>query len=159
MKEDSHIKSKSRIIVADDDETLRFLLSETLREEGFEVLLAADGLEALELYRGNANEVSLVVADVIMPKMDGLTAAIEMRKIDDNVIFLFMSGCDSERIRAIGINIEDIPNSGFFPKPFGFEDMVSRIRMLGQPRSGVCSDRATAGSGRGTPSGPSRSEC
>ena len=131
MAEYFHIKSGSRIIVVDDDETLRLLLSETLSEEGFEVLVAADGLEALELYRGSADEISLVVADVIMPKMDGLTAAIEMRKIDDNVVFLFMSGCDAERIRAIGVNIEDIPNSCFFPKPFGFGDMISKIRKLG----------------------------
>ncbi len=125
------LNSGSKVIVVDDDETLRKLLSETLQEEGFEVLVAADGQEALELYRQSAGRVFLVVADIVMPKMDGLTAAIEMRKIDANVIFMFMSGCDSERIRAIGIDMEDIPNSCFFPKPFGFADMVSRIRMLG----------------------------
>jgi len=125
------MKSGSRVIVVDDDETLRLLLQETLNEEGFEVLLAADGEEALKLYRESEGNVSVVVSDIVMPRMDGLTAALEMRKIDENVTFLFMSGCDSERIKAIGINIEDIPNSCFFPKPFGFEDMVSRIRMLG----------------------------
>ncbi len=122
---------KSRVIVVDDDETLRMLLSETLREEGFEVLLAADGQEALELYRQSGGGVSLVVADIIMPRMDGLTAAVEMRKINSNVKFMFMSGCDSDRIKAIGIKMEDIPGSSFFAKPFGFGDMVSRIRMLG----------------------------
>lgn len=125
------MKSGSKVIVVDDDEALRLLLGETLSEEGFEVLLAADGQEALELYRKSAGKISLVVADIIMPRMDGLTAAIEMRKIDENVVFLFMSGCDSERISSIGINMQDIPNSCFFPKPFGFEDLVSRIRTLG----------------------------
>ncbi len=121
----------SGIIVADDDESLRLLLSETLKDEGFEVLLAANGREAVDLYRRSARKISLVVADIMMPGMDGLTAAMEMRKIDANVIFLFMSGCDSERIKSIGINMDDIPNSCFFPKPFGFGDMVSRIRKLG----------------------------
>ncbi len=125
------MQSARRVIVVDDDETLRTLLSETLSQAGFEVLLAADGQEAVELYKRRRGEISLVVADIIMPRMDGLTAAMEMRKIDENVVFLFMSGCDSERINAIGISIEDIPNSCFFPKPFGFDDMVSRIRMLG----------------------------
>ena len=149
-----HIAAGSRVIVADDDETLRTLLSETLREEGFEVLLAADGLEALELYQKNANTISLVIADIIMPKMDGLHAAIEMRKIDENVAFLFMSGCDPERIRAIGISIEDIPNSCFFPKPFGFEEMVNEIRKPGSGCRPMSQEEITAGCDRDSLSGP-----
>jgi CheY-like chemotaxis protein len=127
------MKPGSWVIVAEDDAVLRTLLSETLRGEGFKVLPAANGLEALKFYTENADKVWLVVADVIMPGMDGLTAAIEMRKIDDNVSFLLMSGCDSERIGKIGIKIEDIPNSAFFPKPFAFSDMMSKIRMLWSP--------------------------
>jgi CheY-like chemotaxis protein len=69
-----------------------FLFGDALREKGLHVLSAANGLEALELYRENADKVWLVVTDVIMPGMDGLTAAVEMQKIDKNVFFLFMSG-------------------------------------------------------------------
>ena len=159
MREPFHIKAGCRVIVVDDDETLRILLSETLREEGFEVLVAGDGLEALELYRKNAETISLVVADIIMPRMDGLTAATEMRKIDENVAFLFMSGGDPERIRAIGINIEDIPNSCFFPKPFGFEDMVREIRRPGSSRRAKSQDEITAGCGLDNLSGLLPTEC
>jgi two-component system, cell cycle sensor histidine kinase and response regulator CckA len=153
MHERFHIAVGSRVIVADDDEALRMLLSETLSEEGFEVLLAADGLEALELYQKNADTISLVVADIIMPRMDGLTAAIEMRKIDENVAFLFMSGCDPERIRAIGISIEEIPNSCFFPKPFGFEEMVNEIRKPGSGCRPMSQEEITAGCDRDSLSG------
>jgi two-component system, cell cycle sensor histidine kinase and response regulator CckA len=121
------------VLVAEDDAAFRFLLSEALSEEGFEVLTAANGVEALELYRMNADKINLVIADVVMPVMDGLTAAIEMRKIHDNVFFLFMSGYGPERIREIGINMEDIPNAAFLEKPFAFKDMISRIRMLVPP--------------------------
>ena len=117
-------------MVVEDDAAFRWLLGEALRYEGFEVLIAANGIEALQLYRENSDNVWLVVADIVMPEMDGLTTATEMRKIDDNVFFIFMSGYDSEWIDRIGIKMEDIPNSGFFRKPFAFREMTSRIRTL-----------------------------
>ena len=120
----------SFVMVVEDDAAFRWLLGEALRYEGFEVLIAANGIEALQLYRENSDNVWLVVADIVMPEMDGLTAATEMRKIDDNVFFIFMSGYDSEWIDRIGIKMEDIPNSGFFRKPFAFRELTSRIRTL-----------------------------
>jgi CheY-like chemotaxis protein len=124
-------ESCSWVIVAEDDETLRFLLGEALSQEGFEVLPAANGREALDLYRRNADKVSLAIVDVCMPEMDGVTAAIEMRKIDANVFFLFMSGYDCEHLKEQGFSLESIPNADFLPKPFAFKDMMGRIRMLG----------------------------
>jgi two-component system, cell cycle sensor histidine kinase and response regulator CckA len=131
-KERAYLKhgSWAMVLVAEDDAAFRFLLSEALSEEGYQVLSAANGVDALELYRKNADNINLVVADVVMPGMDGLTAAVEMRKIDDNVFFLFMSGYEPERIREIGINMDDIPNAAFLRKPFAFKDLISRIRML-----------------------------
>lgn len=122
------------IMIAEDDRAFRWLLSETLRSAGFEVLTAEDGMEALQLFRENTGKVWLVIADIYMPGMDGLTAATEMRKIDDKVFFIFMSGYDSERIDRIGIRMEDIPRSDFFRKPFSFRDMTSRIRTLQRSR-------------------------
>jgi two-component system cell cycle sensor histidine kinase/response regulator CckA len=118
------------VLIAEDDMALRFLLSEALRQEGFEVLSATDGIEAVELYRSNAEAVKVVVTDIVMPGMDGLTAAVEMRKIEDNVSFLFMSGHGPERIKEIGISLEDIPNSAFLQKPFAFKDMMNMIWMM-----------------------------
>ncbi len=133
-KQDVYIKPGSWVMVVEDDVVLRSLFSDALREKGLQVLPAANGLEALELYRENADKVWLVVTDVIMPGMDGLTAAVEMRKIDKNVFFLFMSGHDPQTIEKAGFNMEDIPNSDFYQKPFAFRDMISRIRMLGAPQ-------------------------
>jgi len=125
-------ESCSWVIVAEDDEALRFLLGEALSQEGFEVLPAANGREALELYRRNADKVILaIVDDVCMPEMDGVTAAIEMRKIDANVFFLFISGYDCEHLKEKGVSLESIPDADFLPKPFTFKDMMSRIRVLG----------------------------
>jgi len=124
-------------MVVDDDTALRGMLSQVLSYNGFEVLSAANGIEALQLYRENTGKVWLVVADIMMPEMDGLTAATEMRKIDDNVYFIFMSGYDAGRIDEIGIKMEDIPRAEFFQKPFAFKDMVSRMRTLERERGGV----------------------
>ena len=124
-------------MVAEDDAALRWLLSEALSREGFEVLAAANGIEALQLYRENAGRVWLVVADIVMPKLDALTVAIEMRKIDDNVSFIFVSGYEPERIEGIGVRMGDIPRSEFLRKPFDFKDFMSRIRTLERRRQGV----------------------
>ena len=130
-----HVQSNpgSSVLVVEDDPAFLFILSEALREEGFEVLSATNGAEALALYRANADKVSLVVVDVVLPGMDGLTTATEMRKIDENVFFLFMSGYGLQGIEEIGVNIEDIPNADFFQKPFAFKDMLGRIRILVSP--------------------------
>lgn len=130
VKEESRPQARSFVMIVEDDAAFRWLLSEALSKEGFEVLTAANGIEALQLYREHIGEVWLVAADVMMPEMDGLTAAREMRKIDDNVSFIFMSGYDSERIDRIGIKVEDIPRSDFLRKPFGLKDMTNRIRTL-----------------------------
>jgi DNA-binding response OmpR family regulator len=131
VEEPVRLESCSGVIVAEDDAAFRFLLGEALREEGFEVLSAANGSEALELYRKNAEKVSLAILDVTMPGIDGLTAATEMRKVDDNIFFLFTSGYEREGLKERGINMEDIPNADFLFKPFTFKDMIGRIRRLG----------------------------
>jgi len=126
-----HIEPCFAVIVAEDDAAFRFLLGEALREEGFEILSATNGTEALELYRKNTQNIALAIVDVTMPGMDGITAATEMRKVDDNVFFLFINGYERERLKERGINMEDIPNADFLFKPFKFKDMIDRMRRLG----------------------------
>jgi len=123
-------QSRTSVMIVEDDPAFRWLLSLALSREGFEVLTAENGVEALQSYRENADRIWLVVADVVMPEMDGLTLAVEMRKLDDHAYFIFMSGYDAGRIDGIGIRMADIPRSEFFRKPFSFTDMVSRIRTL-----------------------------
>jgi two-component system, cell cycle sensor histidine kinase and response regulator CckA len=129
-----HAHPGSCVMIVEDDASLRWMLSQALSKDGFEVLTAESGIEALRLYRENTDKVWLVVADIMMPEMDGLTAATEMRKIDDNVWFIFMSGYDAERIDRIGIKMEDIPRAEFFRKPFAFRDLTSRIKALDRSR-------------------------
>jgi two-component system, cell cycle sensor histidine kinase and response regulator CckA len=130
-------RSRTLVMVVEDDEVLQWLLSGALNREGFKVLNAANGVDALQLFRENAGKVWLVVSDIFMPMMDGLTAATEMLKIDDNVFFIFMSGYDSEHIDKIGIKLADIPRSDFFRKPFDLIDIVNRMKALERYRKGT----------------------
>jgi len=156
-----YIKPGSCVLVAEDDIVLRSLFSDALREKGLHVFSASNGLEALELYRENADKIRLVITDVMMPGMDGLTAAIEMRKIDENVFFLFMSGYDLQEIEEAGLNIENVPDSNFYQKPFVFRDIIDGIRIVdhspGSERNRVKRDgtRGAREKSRGAMSGPS----
>ncbi len=118
------------ILLVEDDVSFMFILTEALLEEGFHVLSASNSAEALQLYRKNADDVRVAVIDVMLPDVDGLATAVEMRKIDDNIAFIFMSGYEEKEISRIGIRIEDIPRAEFFRKPFAFEDLRNRIRLL-----------------------------
>ena len=129
-KQHVYIKPGSWVLVAVDDMVLRFLFGDALRGKGLRVLSAPNGLEALELYRENAGKIRLVITDVMLPVMDGLTAAVEMRKIDKNVFFMFISGHDLQMIEEAGLNIEDVPDSNFYQKPFAFRDIIGGIRIV-----------------------------
>jgi CheY-like chemotaxis protein len=133
-KQPVYIKHGSWVLVADDDTVLRFLFGDALKGKGLRVFSAPNGLEALELYRENADKIWMVISDVMMPGMDGLTAAVEMRKIDKNVFFMFMSGHDPQEIKEAGLNIEDVPDSNFYQKPFAFRDIIGRIRIVDHSR-------------------------
>ncbi|HVN25209.1 MAG TPA: response regulator [Syntrophorhabdales bacterium] len=124
------MKPSAGILLVEDDSSLMFVLSEWLSGEGYPIFTAANSAEALAQYREHAKDVCVALIDVMLPGTDGLTTAVEMRKIDDDIAFLFMSGYEVAEIKKIGINIEDIPRSEFFRKPFSFENLRNRIRSL-----------------------------
>ena len=70
-----------RILVADDEERIRVAIREYAAFEGWEVMEAADGMEAVELARGNDFDVA--VLDIMMPRLDGFSACKEIRKLKD----------------------------------------------------------------------------
>ena len=120
----------SVLLVVEDDEALLSILGEVLAEEGLRVSPDRNGAEALAVYRDNADDICLAVLDVMLPGMDGLATASELRKIKDTIRFIFMSGYGTEEITQMGMSIGTIPNAEFFQKAFVFEDMKNRIRAL-----------------------------
>lgn len=79
------------ILVADDEPALRHLLVRQLQQRGYRVVPAADGLEALRLYRTANPPVDLVLADVVMPGMNGMQLAAALLELDANARFILVS--------------------------------------------------------------------
>jgi len=103
------------ILIVDDEETVRTVSERMVRKIGFDVLLARDGREALEVFRTNKDLISGVMLDLTMPHLDGSATFTELRRIRPNVRVLLMSGFNEQdathRFAGKGL-------SGFLQKPF-----------------------------------------
>jgi PAS domain S-box-containing protein len=113
------------ILVADDEEAIRFLARDILEGEGYRVLLAEDGAQALEVFREHQREIGLVVLDLIMPKLGGGEVFVKMKEMDPGVHVLVSSGYSQEG------KAQEILSGGalgFVQKPFYVRDLVSKVR-------------------------------
>jgi CheY-like chemotaxis protein len=110
------------ILVADDESLLRGLARAILERQGYKVLLAGDGVEAVETYRRQRSD--LVVLDLTMPRLSGREALRQLRAIDPNVRVLFASGYTAEHLHAE----EQALALGFVKKPYRPEDLAYAVR-------------------------------
>jgi two-component system, chemotaxis family, chemotaxis protein CheY len=115
----------TKILIVDDAEFLRVRISKMLIGDGFEVSEAENGLKAIEAYK--ANKPDLVLMDITMPEMDGLTALKELRKSDPNakVVMLTALGQESVVLEAVKSGAKD-----FIVKPFERDRVMSAINKL-----------------------------
>ena len=109
------VLSKITILLVDDEESLRNMESALLEVLGFETISAANGCEALEIYKARGSEIDLVLLDLIMPEMGGVEAYHELRKIDKTVPIVICSGYGVESVSDV---IAADPKSGFLHKPY-----------------------------------------
>lgn len=79
----------NKILFVEDEEDLTLIVADTLRGQGYDVITAADGIQGLEKFKSEGADI--VVADVMMPKMDGFTMAKEIRKLSPTVPLLFLT--------------------------------------------------------------------
>jgi two-component system cell cycle sensor histidine kinase/response regulator CckA len=115
----------AKILLVDDEESLRELVSEILSSSGYEILTCKDGLEAVELYRRKWEDISLVVLDMMMPEMNGKDAFLEMKAINGNITALLISG---HRIECEVQSLLDAGIKGFIPKPFNPETLLKTVK-------------------------------
>ncbi len=128
-------QGKGSILLADDEESLRALGAMMLDRLGFKVLTAADGREALELYRRHQIEIDLVLLDLTMPHMDGAQALGELRRINPDIRVILASGYSEEDVAArfAGKHL-----SGVLQKPYSLSKLRELLMKVCDPdRSGL----------------------
>jgi two-component system OmpR family response regulator len=130
---------EARLLVVDDEPSIRELLTASLRFAGFDVVPAADGAEALKL--AEQHRPDLVVLDVMLPDLDGFTVTRKLRERGRDMPVLFLTARDETVDKVAGLTVG---GDDYVTKPFSLEEVVARIRAVLR-RTGVVAD---AGSGR-----------
>jgi two-component system response regulator MprA len=123
----SGLSASARILVVDDDLSLRRAIGRALELEGYEVEVAGDGLEATELFEDDdRREPDLVVLDVLMPNLDGLAACRAMRaKSRVPILMLTARSAVDERVEGLEAGADD-----YLAKPFAVVELIARVRAL-----------------------------
>ncbi len=112
------------ILVVDDEQLIREVIKEYLILEGYHVLEAVDGEDAVKVFQ--REKVDLVIMDIMMPKMDGYQACKEIKKIK-NVPFIMLSARSEEYDKLIGF---DLGIDDYVTKPFSPKEIVARVKAI-----------------------------
>ena len=124
LTERKDVMNNQRILVVDDDRNICEIIRLYLEKEGFEVIIANDGQEALDVFR--ATTPSVVVLDVMMPKMDGFQVCREIRRVSSiPVIMLTAKGETFDKVLGLELGADD-----YMVKPFENKELVARIKAV-----------------------------
>jgi PAS domain S-box-containing protein len=113
------------ILVAEDNVQVRELLKEILLDFGYKVVEAIDGEDAVRVFKNNKDKIQLLICDVIMPKKNGKEAYEEIKKENQNIKVIFISGYDSEIIHKKGILEKGFL---FLSKPIIPDELLKKVR-------------------------------
>jgi two-component system response regulator MprA len=114
-----------RVLVVDDEPSVRTALERALRLEGYDVALAEDGSDALRQLAVSAPDA--MVLDVLMPEVDGLEVCRRLRSADDETPVLMLTARDAVADRVAGL---DAGADDYLVKPFALEELFARLRAL-----------------------------
>jgi two-component system, OmpR family, response regulator MprA len=122
----------ARILLVDDEQSIQTLLSYPLRKDGYDVVRAADGREALDRFA--EQPFDLVVLDVMLPRVDGLEVCRRLRADGDAtpVLMLTVRNLVSDRVAGLDAGADD-----YLTKPFSLEELLARMRALLRRASGT----------------------
>lgn len=114
----------TRILAVDDEPLYQHLLKVNLEKEGYEVITAGNGEDALDMV--SSRQPDLVIMDVMMPKLDGITACERIRQFSNvPIIILTARGEEQDRVRGLNIGADD-----YMVKPFSATELVARVRAV-----------------------------
>lgn len=127
--------NREYLLLIDDDGEIRELAAEMLAEEGYKLILASDGFEALDIYRKTGGQIGLVILDFFLPVLDGDAVFDELRAINPNINVVLSSGfAEQDKVSAMlaqGLG-------GFIPKPYTREKLLAQVRTALDCARGKC---------------------
>jgi two-component system cell cycle sensor histidine kinase/response regulator CckA len=110
------------VLVVDDEPSIRTMMAQLLQDEGFSVVTAGGGSQALSLFRSHRQKIDFLISDVAMPEVDGPTLATRLRAECPGLPIILMSGsCKPEQLNN---------SFEFLPKPFSSSDLLNRLHKL-----------------------------
>ena len=113
-----------KVLVVDDEKSLRDFVRRNLEVRGYQVLIAANGLEAMAVF--NTSPVDLVILDIMMPHQDGLETTRRIRQSSNvPIIILTALGEEADKVHAFDLGVDD-----YLTKPFGVGELLGRIKAV-----------------------------
>jgi DNA-binding response OmpR family regulator len=114
----------TKILVVDDEPRYLRLLEANLLTEGYDVLTASDGLQAIDIF--SSNPVELILLDVMMPRLDGFATCQRIRQYSNvPIIILTARGEEQDRVRGLDLGADD-----YLVKPFSATELLARVRAV-----------------------------
>jgi heavy metal response regulator len=114
-----------RILVIEDEQKIANFIKRGLKEEGYAVDIASDGEQGH--FHATTNEYDLIVLDVMIPKIDGLTLCRKLREAKLTIPIMMLTAKDEVKSKVAGL---DSGADDYITKPFAFEELLARIRVL-----------------------------
>ena len=114
------------ILIVDDEQRMRKLIKDFLTAKGYSILEAEDGEEALEVYDKNKNQISLILLDVMMPKLDGWSVLRQIRQ-DSKVPIIMLTARGEEQDELFGF---ELGVDEYISKPFSPKILVARVEAI-----------------------------
>jgi two-component system, cell cycle response regulator CpdR len=113
-----------RVLIVDDEESMRVLVARAIAMDGHEIVTAEDGAEAIEILNGGPEKFDLLLTDIQMPVMDGIALALTAARDFPDLTILLMTGYAEQRERASGLNAiaHDV-----ITKPFSVADIRTAV--------------------------------
>lgn len=124
------MKKAPKILVVDDDALHRKLLTYQLTKNGYQVLIANDGLEAIDWLRSPAQQPDLILLDLLMPRFSGLDVLRNLKASSSKLPVILMSAAE---LSIVNEGVAQSNPDAFFTKPFNLQKLVAKIETLLHP--------------------------